>query len=60
MKTRKIYGIILIVLIFVFPFRYSVLSPTPSNTVNLLCMLATILGTLVFMGMTISDGKEKH
>ena len=59
MKTRKIYGLILIALVFAFPFRYSVLSPASSNTVNLMCMLAPILGTLGFMGLTITDGKEK-
>lgn len=50
MKT-KIFGYALIILIYVFPFRYAVLQPTPSNTVNLLCMLATVFGTLIFMGI---------
>lgn len=57
MKT-KIFGYALIILIYVFPFRYAVLQPTPSNTVNLLCMLATVFGTLIFMGIMMTDGKQ--
>ena len=58
MKT-KIFGYVLITLIYIFPFRYAVLEPTPSNTVNLLCMVATVFGTLIFMGLTMSES-ESH
>lgn len=60
MKTKKIYGILLIAFIYAFPFRYAVLSPTTSNPFNLICMIVTILGTLAFMGLTITDGHEEH
>lgn len=58
MKTRKIYGIILILLVFAFPFKYAYITPTNSNTINLLCFLAVVIGTLIFMGMTFSDNKK--
>jgi uncharacterized membrane protein len=54
MKT-KIFGYVFIALIYAFPFRYAILDPTPSNTINLLCMIATIVGTLFFMGLMMSD-----
>jgi hypothetical protein len=58
MKT-KIFGYTLIALIYAFPFRYAVLEPTSSNTVNLLCLVATIFGILIFMGLMMKDG-GKH
>jgi hypothetical protein len=56
---KKILYIVFIMLIYAFPFRYAVLSPTSSNTFNLICMVVTILGTLIFMGLAMSDG-ENH
>ena len=52
---RKIFAFVFIAVIYLFPFRYAVLEPTSSNTVNLLCMLATVFGTLIFMGLAMSD-----
>jgi hypothetical protein len=57
MKT-KIFPYIFIALIYAFPFRYAILDPTSSNTVNLLCMVATVFGTLIFMGLTFTNGSE--
>ena len=54
---KKIFPYLLLAVIYFFPFRYAVLSPTSSNVTNLLCMVATILGFLVFMGLTITDGE---
>jgi len=58
--NKKTFGIILIALVFLFPFRYAVLTPTSSNVVNLVCFLATVLGFIVFMLLTITDGKADH
>lgn len=58
MKT-KIFPVIFIVLIYLFPFRYAVLDPTSSNTINLLCGVTTIIGTLIFMLIAMDDG-AKH
>ena len=58
MKT-KIFAYLFIAVIYLFPFRYAILDPTPSFTVNLLCMIAVVFGTLIFMGLMITDG-EKH
>lgn len=55
MKT-KLFPYLLLAVIYFFPFRYAVLEPTSSNVTNLLCMIATIFGTLIFMGLTITDG----
>jgi hypothetical protein len=55
---KKILGLVFIIFIYAFPFRYAVLSPTGSNTFNLLCMIATVLGTLIFMAVAMSDGEE--
>lgn len=57
MKT-KIFSFIFITLIYLFPFRYAVLEPTSSNTANLLCMIATVFGTLIFMGLTMTDSTQ--
>ena len=61
LKTMKkqIFGYAFIAVIYAFPFRYAVLDPTSSNTVNLLCMVATVFGILIFMGIMMDDGKEK-
>lgn len=57
MKT-KTFAYILIILVYTFPFRYAVISPTGSNAINLLCMIATVIGTLVFIFITSSDGNR--
>lgn len=54
---KKLFPYVLIAVIYFFPFRYAVLAPTSSNLVNLLSMVATILGTLVFVGLTTTDGE---
>jgi hypothetical protein len=59
MKT-KLISFVFILLIYLFPFRYAVLEPTSSNTVNLLCMIATVFGTLIFMGLTMTDGGAEN
>jgi hypothetical protein len=56
---KRILAVLFIVLIYAFPFRYAVLSPTTSNTFNLICMIVTVLGTLIFMGIAMDDG-ETH
>jgi hypothetical protein len=56
---KKILYLVFIVLIYAFPFRYAVLSPTSSNTFNLICMVVTILGTLIFMGLAMGDDQEE-
>jgi hypothetical protein len=58
MKT-KIFPFILLAFTYLVPFRYAVLDPTKSNTINLLCMVATVFGTLLFMGLTMTDGERK-
>ena len=58
MKT-KIFAYLFIAMIYVFPFRYAIIDPTPSFAVNLLCMIAVVFGTLIFMGLMLTDG-EKH
>ncbi len=56
----KVLPIVFILLIFIFPFRYAMLDQTTSNPVNLLCAVATIIGTLIFMLISITDSsKEK-
>jgi uncharacterized membrane protein len=57
MKT-KIFPILFILFIFLVPFRYAVLEPTSSNTINLLCMLATVFGTLIFFLVSMGDGRR--
>ena len=57
--NKKLFAYVLILLVFIFPFRYAVLTPTPNNMVNMVCFLATIIGFIVFMLMTFSEGKEK-
>jgi hypothetical protein len=56
---KTILSLLFILFIYAFPFRYAVLSPTSSNTFNLICMIVTVLGTLIFMGVAMGDG-EKH
>lgn len=58
MKT-KIFAYLFIAVIYLFPFRYAILDPSPSFAVNLLCMIAVVFGTLIFMGLMLTDG-EKH
>jgi len=53
---KKYFPYVLVALIYFVPFRYAVLEPTSSNLVNLLSMVASILGLLVFMGLTMTDG----
>lgn len=56
---KKILAILFIIFIYAFPFRYAVISPTKSNTFNLICMIVTIAGTLTFMVLTMSDGESQ-
>ncbi len=58
--NKRIFAYILIGLVFMFPFRYAMLEPTSSNVVNLVCFLATVLGFIVFLLLTITDGKAKQ
>jgi hypothetical protein len=54
---KNVFGFVFIALIYLFPFRYALLEPTSSNVINLLSAVATIIGTLVFMGVMMDDGK---
>jgi hypothetical protein len=55
---KKILYFLLIAFIYAFPFRYAVLSPTSSNTFNLICMIVTVIGTLIFMLLAMGDGEQ--
>lgn len=54
MKT-KIFAYLLIAVVFVFPFRYAYLTLTGPNVFSLLSMVATVIGVLIFMLLTMSD-----
>ena len=56
MKT-KIFPYVFIAVIYLFPFRYAFIEQQSTNTVNLLCFLATAFGTLIFYALTFTDGK---
>ncbi len=55
---KNIFGFVFIALIYIFPFRYAFLAPTSSNVLNLLSIVVTIIGTLIFMGVMMTDGKD--
>jgi len=57
MKT-KLFAYALIIFVYLVPFRIAVITPTNSNTINLLCMIASVVGTLTFIALTISDGNR--
>ncbi len=58
MNNRKIFAYGLILFVFLVPFRFALLTPTNNNVINLVSFLATILGFIIFMLMTITEGKE--
>ena len=54
MKT-KIFAYVLLAVIYLFPFRYAYLTLSGPDVTSLLSMVATVLGTLIFMLLTFSD-----
>ena len=56
MKT-KIFAYALLIIVYLFPFRYAYLTLTGPDVTSLLSMVATVFGTLIFILLTFSDKK---
>jgi hypothetical protein len=57
MKT-KIISLIVLALIAIFPFRYAYLDDETPSAFNILCMVAIVFGTLIFMLVNLSDDNK--
>ncbi|HEY0031027.1 MAG TPA: hypothetical protein VGC65_09735 [Bacteroidia bacterium] len=56
---KRVFAYLLIILLFLFPFRYAYLQPGEVYVVNMIWMIITILGMLAFIFLTTSDDKAK-
>ena len=57
--NTKITAYVLLALIIAFPFRYAFITQSSNNVITMVSFVATALGLLVFMLMTMTDGKQE-
>ena len=53
---KKIIADLLLIFVFLVPFRFAILTPSSNNVVSLVCFLATVTGLLIYWVLSFREG----